>query len=415
MERWKNMYPEDRLVCLARVFINIEFMGCRYPNEVMLEVSRLSNEVAEEYRKMKKMKLQRTFVSASEAAAVKAKGKKRKGGLVKGKPPNKAPKIDFVPQGQQVHTKIKNENNENQPNNVDSTTTDSETETKISQTTSKPISIDYLKELSKVKCVDVSKFDDTMFETPFGRFVLLINTSMTKLGNIQSSCQACKLNTTFSYEDNVYTIHINEDLIAEAPGTTKALAREAAEKLAWKKLKKHCVCLLVRENKSNKIDKLKINEVFRKKEDSGTKVENSVAVKMMKLMGWKGGGLGVDAQGIQEPIQPHLQTGKRSGLGSTPGMHHIRAAGTKLMKRLQASDDFDVELVFTNEFSKEERAALHKCAQNHGLVSKSYNSNSQRFLVVKKKLDPFSLVKAAIEKGGDTPKYKVFIPAVLAK
>lgn len=45
MERWKNMYPEDRLVCLARVFINIEFMGCRYPNEVMLEVSRLSNEV----------------------------------------------------------------------------------------------------------------------------------------------------------------------------------------------------------------------------------------------------------------------------------------------------------------------------------------------------------------------------------
>ena len=29
--------------------------------------------------------------------------------------------------------------------------------------------------------------------------------------------------------------------------------------------------------------------------------------RMMKMMGWKGGGLGADAQGIAEPIKPHLQ------------------------------------------------------------------------------------------------------------
>lgn len=46
MEKWKNDYPEDRLVCLARVFANIEFMGCRYPIEVMQEVARLSHDVS---------------------------------------------------------------------------------------------------------------------------------------------------------------------------------------------------------------------------------------------------------------------------------------------------------------------------------------------------------------------------------
>lgn len=45
MERWKQNYPEERLVCLARVFANIEFMGCRYPSEVMQEVARMSKEV----------------------------------------------------------------------------------------------------------------------------------------------------------------------------------------------------------------------------------------------------------------------------------------------------------------------------------------------------------------------------------
>lgn len=45
IEKWKNDYPEERLICLARVFANIEFMGCRYPLEVMREVARLSQDV----------------------------------------------------------------------------------------------------------------------------------------------------------------------------------------------------------------------------------------------------------------------------------------------------------------------------------------------------------------------------------
>ncbi|VVC95001.1 unnamed protein product [Leptidea sinapis] len=45
MERWKYFYSEERLVCLARVFTNIGFLGCKYPMEIMQEVSALSKEL----------------------------------------------------------------------------------------------------------------------------------------------------------------------------------------------------------------------------------------------------------------------------------------------------------------------------------------------------------------------------------
>ncbi|KAJ9599481.1 hypothetical protein L9F63_010051 [Diploptera punctata] len=73
----KNKYSEERLVCLAQVFTNIEFMGCRYPAETMQLVAQLAEGVADSYREKQKNRLQRTFVQASDAAGAKAKGLKR--------------------------------------------------------------------------------------------------------------------------------------------------------------------------------------------------------------------------------------------------------------------------------------------------------------------------------------------------
>lgn len=73
----KDKFPEERLVCLAQVFTNVEFLGCRYPLETMQLVAGLSAGVADEYRENQKGRLQRTFVKASDAAGAKAKGLKR--------------------------------------------------------------------------------------------------------------------------------------------------------------------------------------------------------------------------------------------------------------------------------------------------------------------------------------------------
>ncbi|VVC40678.1 Hypothetical protein CINCED_3A004697 [Cinara cedri] len=69
----KDKFPEDRLVSLAQVFFNIEFLGCKYPKKTMDLVESLAVGLADELRESRKGKLQRTFVGASEAAEAKAK------------------------------------------------------------------------------------------------------------------------------------------------------------------------------------------------------------------------------------------------------------------------------------------------------------------------------------------------------
>lgn len=68
--------PEDEVVCMAQVFTNIEFLGCRYPDETMIKVAKLAEGVVEDFREKKKHTLKRTFVAASDAATSKVKGRK---------------------------------------------------------------------------------------------------------------------------------------------------------------------------------------------------------------------------------------------------------------------------------------------------------------------------------------------------
>nr|XP_049700553.1 uncharacterized protein LOC110373771 [Helicoverpa armigera] len=426
MEKWKNNFPEERLVCLARVYTNIEFMGCRYPPQVMEQIAQLSFEVGRKYKEQKKTKLQRTFVSASTAAEDRARGIKRVAGeVVEGTP--KSARIAFVPQGQapaETDQKNNTSDEETQKNSEDVEMEENRnTMNKVSVATETK-STDlmdadgYLEEMSSIKCLDVRLFREYMFQSPFGRLVLLIRPWAKKLWNIQTSCQVCGLSLTNGFENKCYSLRINDRLLAQAEGETKVEAKNAAENLAWEALRGEVVSVLIKEQFIAQGDaRISVSDVSGKKKDDvfGTPVENSVATKMMKLMGWQGGGLGVDAQGISEPIKPNLQMVNRAGLGSAQDIRMLRRASQTMMQRYIASDTFDLDLVFTNDFTKPERAILHQCAQKMGLASRSYGEGEDRFLVVKKKLDPFSLVRAIVEKGGKTPKYQVFIPAALAR
>lgn len=77
IEAHKETFPEPELVCLAQVFTNIEFLGCKYPNKTMERVALLSRDVAAKFRDARSGRLKRTFVGASDAASAKAKGRKR--------------------------------------------------------------------------------------------------------------------------------------------------------------------------------------------------------------------------------------------------------------------------------------------------------------------------------------------------
>ncbi|KAJ8707144.1 hypothetical protein PYW08_011278 [Mythimna loreyi] len=461
MEKWKNNFPEERLICLARVYTNIEFMGCRYPAPVMQQIAQLSFEVGQKYKDQKKTKLQRTFVSASTAAEDRARGIKRVAGEIVSDTKPKSSHIAFVPQGQAPEQEIeerKSDDDEHKNNASDEETemknepnTDQDTSTNEKKMSDQMHTDDYISEMSDIKCLDVRLFREDMFQTSFGRMVLLVRPWARKLWNIQTSCQVCGVNLTNGYENKVYSLCINQQLLAQATGETKVEARNATETIAWEvryslcinqqllaqatgetkvearnatetiaweRLRREVVSLLIKEQFIAQGDaRISVSDVSGKKKDDvfGTPVENTVAMKMMKMMGWQGGGLGVDAQGISEPIKPNLQMVNRAGLGSAQDVRMLRRAAHSLMQRYIASDTFELDLVFTSDFAKEERAVLHHIAQKSGLASRSYGEGADRFLVVKKKLDPFSLVRAVVEKGGTTSKYQVFIPATLAR
>ncbi|KAG6447238.1 hypothetical protein O3G_MSEX004866 [Manduca sexta] len=442
MERWKHDYPEERLICLSRVLTNMEFLGCRYPPEVMHEVAGLSQEIAKSYRMSKKTKLQRAFVSASTMAEDRAKGIKRVRGVIEDKSPAKSAKIEFVPASKERDECVPKEkegmiNSENKsriafvPMGKASSTSpvpdDSgkdyqsdkeipEKESIISKTIDRNY---YLGDMMALKCLDVRYFKEPMFHTEYGRMVMLIRPWADKLWNIQASCQACNIPVNILYEDYWCTLKINGKEVARAKDYVKSEAKLAVGKTAWKVLREQMVCLLVKEqwiaHGDSRISVSKVSARTAAEDAFGTPVENNVAMKMMQMMGWKGGGLGADAQGIAEPIRPNLQMVNRAGLGSnSTDERQLRRAAHALMRRYIASDTLDLDLVFSSDFSKEERAVLHVCAKRAGLTSRSYGEKDKdRFLVVRKKLDPFSLVRAVVEKGGVTPKYQVFIPEAL--
>ncbi|XP_049884087.1 uncharacterized protein LOC126379393 isoform X2 [Pectinophora gossypiella] len=73
MMQHKDRFEQDELVTLAQLFTNIEFLGCKYPQETMARIAKLSESVSSKYRESRKNKLKRTFVQASDAAEQKAK------------------------------------------------------------------------------------------------------------------------------------------------------------------------------------------------------------------------------------------------------------------------------------------------------------------------------------------------------
>ncbi|CAK1547907.1 unnamed protein product [Leptosia nina] len=69
----KDNFEEQELITLAQLYTNIEFLGCRYPQETMKKIAKLAETVSAKYKESRKNKLKRTFVQASDAAEQKAK------------------------------------------------------------------------------------------------------------------------------------------------------------------------------------------------------------------------------------------------------------------------------------------------------------------------------------------------------
>jgi hypothetical protein len=119
--------------------------------------------------------------------------------------------------------------------------------------------------------------------------------------------------------------------------------------------------------------------------NNNTQQKEDMGSKLLKKMGWIGGGIGKDLQGIAEPIQIEDLQG-RKGLGSNslfPNQIFIKNL-RRILEEFIATNDDDGELQFANEFNSEERKSIHKEAMKLHLTSNSYGRDGERRVSQKK-------------------------------
>ncbi|XP_069696421.1 CDKN2A-interacting protein isoform X2 [Periplaneta americana] len=450
----RDKFPEDRLVCLAQVFTNVEFLGCRYPLETMQLVSSLSAGVADKYREKQKGRLQRTFVKASDAAGAKAKGLKRP--LQEDAPTEATDKVSsqsnassytkhienkpvtevggsskhtesshktgvkygpsFVPASQSQNSSIQSNSSANQSSKFDSSRYGG-------------VKTYHIDQSSAGKQAKTANTTGPNIGGPFGKLVLIepATEPVGAMHIISNSTSLCQVQMTCNYEQDVASseveccISVNEKVVGSARARSKTMARKVAADIALSKLKEVCYTIKakVKYLSDSTIDKSLGTVPKSETECSDLNIpvnDNNVGSRLLRLMGWSGGGLGKDSQGISEPVSIQQQRVNRAGLGlggSKSGGLNQRQFREKVQQLMRdfANSDSQYDLVFSSEFSNDERKTMHQIATHMKLKTKSYGKKDDRHLVVFKKRDMWETVEELFREGGSTERYDLIPPA----
>ncbi|CAB0032433.1 unnamed protein product [Trichogramma brassicae] len=213
-------------------------------------------------------------------------------------------------------------------------------------------------------------------------------------------------------EDNCRcTLLFNKGKVAEGVGLTQKDAKVEACNAALKEMQKRYYTIKVTKNLTPTIN-------LEEKSEPASDYINSdnIGSKMMKMMGWSGGGLGKKSQGMVEPVSSTLQQQvTREGLGLKVGTYNIGAFRKKCSEVLRnyVKDQITTDMVFSPCFTNEERHVIHLVAKQMGLKSQSYGPKTSRILTISRKILPHELVNQLLESGGSTEKYELIKPTEL--
>lgn len=106
--------------------------------------------------------------------------------------------------------------------------------------------------------------------------------------------------------------------------------------------------------KGKSVEKSDIGESSK---SAGKLNDSNIGSRLMKLMGWSGGGLGSSEQGRAEPIIAVTNV-ERSGFGSN-GLESFRTAVLQYLQQW-LRDGATNDLSFSTEFDREHRKIIHQ-------------------------------------------------------
>lgn len=128
--------------------------------------------------------------------------------------------------------------------------------------------------------------------------------------------------------------------------------------------------------------------------------EDNIGNQLLRKMGWKGGGLGRDGEGIAEPIRIKEQF-SREGLGMDMDKsgHQLDKRDIEGVIRNYAVSERQDDLRFSTDLTNDERKQIHQISQKYGLRSKSYGQGRQRFLIVSRRVKTDQLIGQLLQEG----------------
>lgn len=312
MEAHWGKFSEDELLCYAQVFVNVEFLGCRYPSETMTQVALLAHEISsiQKYRAERRNRLKRTFVGAQDAVQAKLKKTTAPRKLDTQETTTNLPKTPSI----QLNEEQKSDNLRNLLKNV------------------------------------------IFFDTTEGG----ANGSLNKTTAMMQ--QLGKLETKFTAADKKFFYIFNDQIIGEGTGENRKTAKKQADEELIATLKANCYTIrskLQFYTVENVIKPHEQNESAASNNAKSSQLqENNLGFKMLKMLGWKGGSLGTKGEGIVDPINCEIKIG-RGGLGADNSESFNKNYIRNLLKNFK-SNQVEYDLVFSSEFSKEERALIHQ-------------------------------------------------------
>lgn len=155
--------------------------------------------------------------------------------------------------------------------------------------------------------------------------------------------------------------------------------------------------------KEGHIDAISRSQILARSGEETTKQEikeDNIGNQLLRKMGWKGGGLGRDGDGIAEPIRIKEQF-SREGLGMDmdKSAHQLDKHDIEGVIRNYAVSDRQDDLRFSTDLTNDERKQIHQISQKYGLRSKSYGQGRQRFLIVSRKVKTDQLIGQLLQEG----------------
>lgn len=204
---------------------------------------------------------------------------------------------------------------------------------------------------------------------------------------------------------------VEGQVLADVQGGSKLGAKNRAAEQGLKRLKE--ICWVIKTKQAVDSDtKISKDEMLNELSDQSDMIsDDNVGNKLLRKMGWSGGGVGKDGSGIAEPVALKSVVNREGlGLGTHMGITDEYKRRVKEVIENYASSGNQEDLVFNCDFRLEERLIIHDECRRLNLRSKCKGKGSKRYICVRRKRSANMLFHHIMSCGGETIRYKLVPP-----